>query len=83
MKENTARKVDALGRISIPKGMRNRFEIENNDELEFFTMRDSGNMYICMRKVATVDEVKEKYAQIANLMEELGLDIPAEVAEQL
>ena len=41
IKENTTRKVDSLGRISIPKGMRDRYEIKTGAELEFVTMRDA------------------------------------------
>ena len=71
IRENCARKIDALGRISIPKAIRDRLEIGINEEVEFFTM---GN-YICMRKV----KKENKYKKIAKFMEELGLEIPEEV----
>ena len=32
--ENTSRKIDAIGRITLPKGLRDRFELKENDELE-------------------------------------------------
>jgi len=37
-KENTTRKIDSLGRVSIPKGMRDRFGLNVNDEVEFFAL---------------------------------------------
>ena len=36
MSENTTRKVDALGRVSIPKSLRDRLDIAAEDEMEFF-----------------------------------------------
>jgi len=41
--ENVSRKIDSLGRIGIPKGIRDRLRLEVNDEMEFFTMtNDAG-----------------------------------------
>ena len=39
-KENTTRKIDSLGRVSIPKSMRERLEIVEGDEMEFFMLAD-------------------------------------------
>lgn len=50
MEENTTRKVDGLGRISIPKSMRLRFRIDEGESLEFFTFRQNGKNYIVMTK---------------------------------
>jgi len=36
--ENTSRKVDSLGRISIPKGMRDRMGMPQDTELNFYTL---------------------------------------------
>lgn len=83
MRENTSRKVDALGRISIPKGMRDRLEIDTNEELEFFTMRFENDTYICMRKPSNENVLKAKYEKIASLMNEVGLEVPEEVLSQI
>ena len=40
--ENTTRKIDALGRVTIPKGMRDRMGIRENDDMELFTMESGG-----------------------------------------
>ncbi len=82
--ENTTRRIDSLGRIGVPKGIRNRLRLEVNQEMEFFTMRDLGKEYVAF---APVDETElsdeEKYAQVADLMERLNLDIPAEILDRL
>ena len=39
-KENVSRKLDSLGRISIPKGIRDRMRLEVNEEMEFFSLID-------------------------------------------
>lgn len=47
--ENDCRKVDTLGRVSIPKGMRNRMGINAGDEMWFFTLMDDAGMeYVAM-----------------------------------
>jgi AbrB family looped-hinge helix DNA binding protein len=77
--ENTIRKIDSLGRVSIPKGLRNRMMIEPNDELMFYTLRDNGKDYICCGKA---DE-RARYEILADLCEELGVKIPQEVVDKL
>lgn len=47
--ENTKKKVDSLGRITLPKGLRDRLELVAGSELELFTMEREDGMYICMR----------------------------------
>lgn len=43
LKENTSRKVDSLGRVSIPKSMRDRLDINEGDEVEFYLLNaDNG-----------------------------------------
>ena len=53
--ENTSRKIDNLGRIVIPKGLRDRFGIKNNDELEYYVMECEGKKYICLRTLTMVE----------------------------
>ena len=43
LKENTSRKVDSLGRVSIPKSMRDRLDINEGDEVE--------DLYIALKQV--------------------------------
>lgn len=81
VKENVSRKVDALGRISVPKSLRDRLEIKEGDMVEFFLLEDEDVYYVSFRKY--IDETNDKYARIARLMEEVGLEIPKEISEHL
>lgn len=75
--ENTTRKVDSLGRLSIPKSMRDRFNINQNDEIEFGTFNDGGKVYICLSKK---DNVSEAEALVERL-DALGIEPPDELLE--
>jgi AbrB family looped-hinge helix DNA binding protein len=68
--ENTTRRLDNLGRITIPKALRSRLGIAEGAELEFFTHKNNGITYICLADVdakkksdasAALEVLKEKY----------------------
>ena len=46
--ENTTRKIDTMGRISIPKSLRDRFGLESGAQMAFFTKEIDGKFYILM-----------------------------------
>lgn len=48
--ERGSYKVDGSGRIIIPSYMRNKFQIENGDYMEYFTAYVDGDWFICARK---------------------------------
>ena len=60
--ENTSRKIDNLGRITIPKGLRDRFGLEENDEMELFTGQIEGRQYILLSRPM---DVNMQYRKIA------------------
>lgn len=81
LKENTTRKVDSLGRVSIPKGMRDRLNIEVNDEVEFYLLNgDDGEQYVCLtnHKVGN-----SRFELAAKVLVELGLDVPEELEAKM
>ena len=81
VKENTTRKVDSLGRVSIPKGMRDRLEIAVNDEVEFYLLNDdNGEQYVCLTNHKYGNN---KYEIAAQVLAELGLEVPEEIEEKL
>lgn len=80
IKENTTRKVDSLGRVSIPKGMRDRMLIKEGDELEFYTLRDGEVNYVVLGKSGMVDL---KYLRAAEVLDELGIEVPEALMEKL
>lgn len=75
--ENTTRKIDALGRVTIPKGLRDRMGLHENDDMELFTMESGGCEYICLRS-AHIEA--DKYRLAAELLQELNIAVPAELA---
>lgn len=76
-KENATRKVDTLGRVSIPKGMRDRLGIKELDEVEFYMLEnDDGEQYVALTNhVAS----RNKYAEAVDVLVELGLDVPEDL----
>lgn len=80
IKENAFRKVDTLGRVSIPKGMRDRLEITEGDEMEFFALYVDGEPYICMTNHKGSNN---KYEIAAEVLAELGLEVPEVLEEKL
>lgn len=78
-KENTTRKIDALGRVSIPKSLRDRLSISPEDNVEFFMLEDDeGNQYVCFRNTAGME-----YSEAAKTLQKLGLEVPDALAEKI
>ena len=75
VKENVSRKIDSLGRISIPKGIRDRFEWGANDEVEFAVCYDGFDSWICMRKVVDISKAE----MVAMELEALGVEVPEQL----
>ena len=65
--EKASRKVDSLGRISIPKSLRDRFEINPNDEMDFSVCYDDDRVYICMRKHVDVSKAEILASELISL----------------
>lgn len=80
MNENTTRKVDALGRVSIPKSMRDRLNIAAEDEMEFYMLEYKGKRYVAMANTKDTDEA-EKYKAAIDILEELNIDLPQELVD--
>lgn len=58
--ENTTRKLDSLGRITLPKGLRDRMFLSDNAELELFTANIDGRQCICLAKPVSEEEEIQK-----------------------
>ena len=82
IKENVSRKLDSLGRISVPKAMRQRLNIDDLSELEFYVLEDenTGIQYIGMAKG---QEENIRYAQAVAVLQELGLEVPEALLEKI
>ena len=79
IKENTTRKLDSLGRVSIPKSMRDRLGLKDGDEVEFYMLRDGDNNYVALGKNGMIDL---KYLRAAEVLDELGIDVPEKLMEK-
>jgi AbrB family looped-hinge helix DNA binding protein len=77
--QNAIRKVDNLGRVVLPKGLRDQYGISDGDELDVFVLQDENNEYICFK----AQEGKTKYAAAAEVLQELGCEIPETLEKKL
>ncbi len=77
--ENVSRKLDYLGRVSIPVGLRNRYGFMPGNELEFSTLAMGDKDYVLISK--RDDEINPKYLIAYNALRELGCEIPKKLGE--
>ncbi len=79
--ENTSRKVDGLGRVSIPKSLRDRLMINTEDQVYFYLLEDDdGRQFVCFTNKA---DSSPKYQLAAEVLAELGLEVPDEILAKL
>lgn len=71
--ENTSRKIDSLGRITIPKGLRDRMFLEEGSDLELFTAIIDGRQCICM--ASPIDDDQKLREAVAAFVE-CGVEVP-------
>ena len=75
--ENTSRKLDSLGRVVIPKNLRDKYSINENDEINFYTFStEDGQNFIALTNGKTLDP---KYIIAAKVLEELGVEAPQQL----
>lgn len=74
--ENTSRKIDSLGRITIPKGLRDRMFLEEGSDLELFTAIIDGRQCICM--ASPIDDDQKLREAVAAFVE-CGIEVPEEL----
>lgn len=80
--ENAVRKVDTLGRVSIPKGLRDRLGIDTGDSVEFYVLEDGGKSYICFNKAGGQESANPEYEIAAKVLRELGYEVPKQLLEE-
>lgn len=69
--ENTSRKIDSLGRITLPKGLRDRLSLVEGTELELATAHDGNNSFIILKLPTSKTELARSAAKTLCA---LGLD---------
>ena len=78
--ENATRKLDSLGRVSIPKGLRDRLKMRVGEEIYFYSLVDGGKNYICLTNDKTD---KTRYTNAAIVLRELGEKIPQSLKDKI
>ena len=78
--ESLSRKLDSLGRLVIPKSLRDRAGFTEGEELYFYTAEENGKKWIC---VTNQEKEDNEFAAAARVLEELGLEVPKELREKL
>lgn len=49
-RENVTRKIDSLGRVSIPKALRDKYYLEAGNSVNFYVIEDDdGNQYVSIK----------------------------------
>lgn len=56
--ENVSKKIDNLGRITLPKGIRRKFGLDDGVELEVYTGDIDGRRAVCLVKKEPVNEAE-------------------------
>lgn len=59
MPENTSRKIDKGGRLTIPSGMRSRFGLELGDKMDYFVIDVEGEQYIAFKPSKGDERIEE------------------------
>lgn len=56
--EHAVRKIDKGGRLTIPSGIRNRFDFNIGDKMEYFVIESEGVQYVAFKPYE--EEVEEE-----------------------
>jgi AbrB family looped-hinge helix DNA binding protein len=75
--QNVSRKVDSLGRVSIPKGIRDRLSIMPNDEVNFWILDQEGTKFVCFTNSIGTEE---RCATAVRLLNSMDVTLPELVA---
>lgn len=54
--EKISRRVDSCGRISLPKHLRLKYNMDIGEEVEFFTCEIEGKQFVCLKAKETNTE---------------------------
>ena len=81
--ENITKKIDSLGRVTLPKGLRDRMGIV--EELEIYTMEYDDREFVCMAIPVNEEQEakKKKWSLAVEALEELGLDVAEKLRDKM
>lgn len=77
-----SRKMDNVGRIGIPKKIRDDYKMLDGDDFEFFILKtDNKKLFLCLELIPNRKTPEELEALIHNL-QEYGIEVPQDLWAQ-
>lgn len=73
--ENATKAIDNLGRITLPKGLRDRLGLAAGTEMEFYTEIVGDREYVCLTPKIQAPSLEEELARAAELLRANGFEI--------
>lgn len=62
---NCARKIDSIGRLTIPSKLREKLHLEEGKPYTFFTHEEDGKMYLCIECFEKPNEIQQALETLA------------------
>lgn len=78
--EGQVHTVDSLGRVVIPKILRNKYGVVTGSEVDFYTIDYMGDSYLAMKLNNRTGD-RAKWMRAIDALRELNLEVPQELID--